>query len=308
MKEKKSDVGLIIFSKKTDQLPIEKINLRILEEIKKQDLKPKIFYYDHFSVFFKKNKLEIFYDNNKINPKKFSFFITQYYFLNQEFSNNMFIVNCLNELGIKVFNSISSANKAKNKRDTLLKLSMNGLPIIPTSINFSGFFLDQHLKRNNNNKIVVKSNNGSMGYGVSVLDSHISFVSFMEFVTNKFQAVDILIQPFVESNNEDYRVFVVGNRIVAGMKRRANGIEFRANVSKGGLGIKFKVSKKMAGIAIRATKILGLDYAGVDIIKDKKGDLMIVEVNSNPGLKIENATGINIAGEIIKHCIKKSKK
>jgi len=303
----KKIIGVLVFSKKYDKTPIEKINSRFIEEIELAGYQAEIFYYDQFSVFFERNKINLYYGNKKFSTQKIICIISQYYFLNAEFSTNMFIVKCLADSGIKVFNSLNSVLLAKNKRETLYKLSQADLPIIPTGINFSQFFLDQQLAHFGKNKIVAKANNGSMGYGVSLLNSSISFISFMEFIGNIYQPSNILIQPFIEVGGEDYRIFVVGNKVITAMKRKAKGIEFRANVSKGGIGSSVKITKNMEKLALQATKILGLDYSGVDIIKDKKGKLYIVEVNSNPGFKIETATNINVVKEIIKHCIKKSK-
>jgi ribosomal protein S6--L-glutamate ligase len=257
-------------------------------------------------VFYSANKLEVYYQKKKINPKKYLYFISQYYFISAEFANNLFIVNALNQLGIKVFNSLSSAIRAKNKRESLFILAQHGLPIIPTGINFSQFFLDQQLKHFGKHKIIAKANIGSMGYGVTVLDSHISFISFMEYMGVKEQPVNILVQPFMDAQAEDYRIFVVGNKVVATIKRKAHGVEFRPNISKGGRGTSIKPNKKIVNLAIKAIKVLGLEYAGVDIMQ-VKNKLMLIEVNSNPGLEIENITGINIVKKIVTHCIKKSK-
>jgi len=303
----KKTIGLLAFSKHTDAPLRERINTRFIEEIEKAGYEGEILYYDLFSVFYKQKSLEIYYDNNKFISKKYLCVIPQYYFLNYQFANNAFIVTCLNQAGVKTFNPLEASQLAKNKRESLFLLAMKGLPIIPTGINFSQFFLDQHLKRNEGKKVVAKANLGSMGYGVSVLDSPISFISFMEFMGATNQPVNTLIQPFVEAQGEDYRVFVVGNKVVAVMKRKAKGIEFRANVSKGGSAQSIRPSKKMADLAVRASRLLGLEYAGVDIVR-VKNKLMIVEVNTNPGLEIEKITGVNVVEKVIKHVIMKAKK
>ena len=304
MKQEKKKVGILLFGSPTKELSKQKKANRFSEEIKKQGFKPEFFFCDLFSIYFEQNKLEIFYNNEKLDLEKIAFFVARYTLSDY---NKMSIANFLEESGVVVYNSFSATFLAKNKRDSLLELSQAGLPIIPTGINFSQYFLDQHLKANLDNPIVVKRNNGSLGTNVAILDSHMSFISFMEFSASKFVPSEILIQPFIDANAEDYRIIVVGNKVVASMKRKANGIEFRANISKGGSGSKIKITKKIADMAIKATKILGLDYAGVDIIKNKQGKLMLVEVNANPGLEIEKITNINVAGEIVKYCIKKSR-
>ena len=102
-----------------------------------------------------------------------------------------------------------------------------------------------------------------------------------------------------ESNGEDIRIFVVGDKIIASMKRSSEVGEFRSNVHRGGSTEVIMPTKKEQSIALNATKHLGLGVAGVDLIRSKKGPLLI-EVNASPGLQgIEAATGLNIAKEII---------
>jgi len=110
----------------------------------------------------------------------------------------------------------------------------------------------------------------------------------------------ILIQRFIEeSNGEDIRIFVVGNKIVASMKRTSEVGEFRSNVHRGGHTEMIKPTGKEQYIALNAVKYLGLGVAGVDLIRSRKGPLLI-EVNASPGLQgIEGATGVNIAGAIV---------
>jgi ribosomal protein S6--L-glutamate ligase len=110
----------------------------------------------------------------------------------------------------------------------------------------------------------------------------------------------ILIQKYIEeSNGEDIRIFVVGNKVIASMKRTSAVDEFRSNVHRGGFTEAIEPTAKEQYIALNATKHLGLGVAGVDIIRSKNGPLLI-EVNASPGLQgIEVATGVNIAKEII---------
>ena len=118
---------------------------RLAQEIKSMGLLPEIFYCDLFSVFFKQNKLEIFYNNKKFNPHKFLCFLPRYSLTNGELYNRFSIVDFLNKLGVRTFNSPQAALLAKNKRDSSALLALHGLPIIPTGINYSQFFLDEHL-------------------------------------------------------------------------------------------------------------------------------------------------------------------
>jgi ribosomal protein S6--L-glutamate ligase len=110
----------------------------------------------------------------------------------------------------------------------------------------------------------------------------------------------ILIQKYIEeSNGEDIRIFVVGNKVVASMKRSSAVDEFRSNVHRGGNTEIIEPTPKEKYIALKATEYLGLGVAGVDLIRSRKGPLLI-EVNASPGLQgIEAVTGVNIAKEII---------
>ena len=111
----------------------------------------------------------------------------------------------------------------------------------------------------------------------------------------------ILMQEYIEeANGEDIRIIVVGSKIVASMKRTSALEEFRSNVHRGAETTAIIPTPKEQEIAINAVKFLGLGVAGVDLLRSKRGPLLI-EVNASPGLKgIEAATGINVAKEIIK--------
>ena len=110
------------------------------------------------------------------------------------------------------------------------------------------------------------------------------------------------MQEFVkESNSEDIRAFVVGNKVVAAMKRIGSKNDFRSNIHQGGRGEITELTEEEKAIAIKSAKLLNLPIAGVDIIRSKRGPL-VLEVNSTPGLQgIEEFTKVNVAGEIINY-------
>ena len=113
---------------------------------------------------------------------------------------------------------------------------------------------------------------------------------------------NVLIQKFVkESGGSDVRAFVIGNRVVAAMRRKAAPGEFRSNVHRGGSTELVQLDPETEKTAIRAAQIMNLQVAGVDMLESNSGP-QVLEVNSSPGLEgIEKATGIDIAGEIIEH-------
>ena len=112
----------------------------------------------------------------------------------------------------------------------------------------------------------------------------------------------MLLQRFIsESSGRDIRAFVVGDRVVAAMRRVASGDEFRSNVHRGGSAEAIEIEPAFERTAVQAAQIMGLRVAGVDMLEGRNGPL-ILEVNSSPGLQgIETATGLDVAGSVIDH-------
>jgi len=146
--------------------------------------------------------------------------------------------------------------------------------------------------------VVIKLLEGTQGIGVILApDSKVA-----EAVIETLQSTrqNVLIQQFIaESKGRDVRAFVVGDRVVAAMRRTAVGDEFRSNVHRGGTTEAIELSDEVKKVAVNAAQIMGLRVAGVDMLESDRGPL-VMEVNSSPGLEgIEGATGLDIAGVII---------
>lgn len=148
--------------------------------------------------------------------------------------------------------------------------------------------------------VVIKLIEGTQGIGVLLAETVNAAESIIELLQSQKQ--NVLIQKFVaESKGKDIRAFVVGDQVVAAMRRVAQGQEFRSNVHRGGIAEPVELSQEYIDTAVRATQILGLRVAGVDMLEGKDGP-QIMEVNSSPGLEgIENATGLDIAGAVIEY-------
>jgi len=146
--------------------------------------------------------------------------------------------------------------------------------------------------------VILKLLQGTQGIGVILADS----VKVAEAIIETLQSTrqNVLIQKFVsESRGRDVRAFVIGGRVVAAMRRVATGDEYRSNVHRGGVTETVTLTAEYERTAIRAAQIMGLNVAGVDMLEDKDGPL-VMEVNSSPGLEgIETATGLDIAGMVI---------
>lgn len=191
-----------------------------------------------------------------------------------------------------------SITRARNKVRTLQILSRKHIPIPETLFSINPDDIEEQIELLGGPPVIIKLQEGTQGLGVILAETKKSAKSIID----TFYKMDtsILIQKYVEeSNGEDIRIFVVGNKVIASMKRTSAVGEFRSNVHRGGFTEAIEPTAKEQYIALNATKHLGLGVAGVDIIRSKKGPLLI-EVNASPGLQgIEAATGVNIAKEII---------
>ena len=154
--------------------------------------------------------------------------------------------------------------------------------------------------------LVIKLLEGSQGRGVVLAETH----KAAESVIDAFRELDanFLIQQYVkEAGGADIRAFVIGERVVAAMMRQAREGEFRANLHRGGTAQVVKLTPEERATAVRAARTIGLNVAGVDILRGRDGPL-VLEVNSSPGLEgIEGATGKDIAGMIIAFLEKRAK-
>lgn len=146
--------------------------------------------------------------------------------------------------------------------------------------------------------VVIKLLEGTQGIGVILAPTAKVAEAIIETLHGTNQQV--LIQRFVkESRGKDIRALVVGDRVVAAMRRRAQGDEFRSNVHRGGSVEKVDLDPAYTEVAVRAAHIMGLRVAGVDMLEGDEGPL-VMEVNSSPGLQgIEAATRLDVAGEIV---------
>jgi len=195
--------------------------------------------------------------------------------------------------------------KARDKWLSLQLLLANGIAV-PTSLLGGLETKANDAVRHIGTPIILKTLSGSQGIGVVLAEQPQSAVSMLE--TLKQANVPTLAQEFIaEAQGADLRCFVVGNRIIAAMQRIGQAGEFRANCHRGARAEKVILTEQEKHVALNATKVLGLDVAGVDLIRSANGPL-VLEVNASPGLEmIEKTSGIDIALQMIlyleqKHC------
>ena len=146
--------------------------------------------------------------------------------------------------------------------------------------------------------VVIKLLEGTQGIGVILAPDNKVAEAVVETLQSTKQ--NVLIQQFIaESRGKDVRALVVGDRVVAAMRRVAQGDEFRSNVHRGGRTELVDLDEEYERVAVQAAQIMGLRVAGVDMLESDHGPL-VMEVNSSPGLEgIEGATGLDIAGAIV---------
>ncbi len=146
--------------------------------------------------------------------------------------------------------------------------------------------------------VIIKLIEGTQGIGVLLAETEKTAEAIIEMLQSQKQ--NVLIQKFVaESKGKDVRALVVGDEVVAAMRRVAQGQEFRSNVHRGGMTEQIELDENYRQTAIRAAQIMGLRVAGVDMLEGKDGP-QVLEVNSSPGLEgIEKCTQLDVAGSIV---------
>ncbi len=197
----------------------------------------------------------------------------------------------------------NSANAITNSRDKLRSLQI--LSRHDLGIAASTFVRDRHdvqpaIARVGGAPVIIKLLEGTQGIGVILAPDGKVAEAIIE--TLQTTGTNVLLQQFIkESKGRDVRAFVVGDRVIAAMRRTASGDEFRSNVHRGGSTEQIELSPEFERTAVRAAQIMGLRVAGVDMLEGDEGPL-ILEVNSSPGLEgIEGATDLDIAGAIVDH-------
>ncbi len=210
------------------------------------------------------------------------------------------VVKQFEALGMYTVNGSASIAQSRDKMRSLQILTHAGLRVPRSVLTRTPRGLKQSVERVGGLPVVMKLLRGTQGVGVMLVSVPVTAGSVFDTLQDLEQ--DVIIQQFIaEGGGRDYRVFVIGEKVVGTMMRTAPSGEFRSNLHRGGEGSIIKLPKTYERAAIRAAKTLGVEVAGVDIIESKSGPL-ILEVNSSPGFEgIEAATGLNIAGMIVKY-------
>jgi len=212
------------------------------------------------------------------------------------------IVRQLEMQGVYTVSSSIAINRSRDKLRTLQLLARAGVGIPKTIVSRNSTDIDDLIDKVGGTPVIIKLARGTHGNGVVLAESKKAAKSVLQalYLSNE-DGTNILLQEFVEeSAGMDIRAFVVGGRVVASMKRQSLDDDFRSNLHRGGEGTVVKMTEEETKMAIKAAKAMGLNIAGVDLMRSARGPL-VLEVNSSPGFGIEKVTGRNVAAPIIEY-------
>ena len=224
---------------------------------------------------------------------------------------DIYLAKRLEEMKIPLFNSSYSIETCDNKILTALALKgevdMPKTIIAPKTFENVNYNDKEFLKKSGEIlkfPLIIKEAFGSFGKQVYLAEN----LKMAEEIVDSLGHKDFLMQEFIKtSKGRDVRINVVGDKVVCSMLRFSDS-DFRSNVSNGGKAVAYKISKEQEEIALKCTKKLKLDFAGVDVLFGENEKPIICEVNSNPHFKSSyEATGVDMAEEIIKYILEKVK-
>jgi ribosomal protein S6--L-glutamate ligase len=218
-------------------------------------------------------------------------------------SYGLAVVRQFDMLGIPVLNTALAIARSRDKLRAMQLLTRKDLDIPITVCTKTASHIDAALALVGGPPAIVKLHQGTQGIGVMLAETRQAVESTLEAFWTLGQ--DIILQEFIaESRGKDVRAIVVGKRVVAAMRRRAQKGEFRSNLHRGAEPEAIPLDQldpRYTKAAIEACKVMALEVAGVDMLETRGGP-KILEINSSPGLEgIERATGQNVAGAVIRH-------
>ncbi len=208
------------------------------------------------------------------------------------------VVRQFEMMGVFTPNESQAISRSRDKLRCLQLLAREGIGLPVTGFAHSTKDIDGLINTVGGAPLVIKLLEGTQGIGVVLAETDQAATSVIE----AFRGLNanILVQEFIaEAKGSDLRCFVVGERVVASMKRQAVEGEFRSNLHRGGTADQVKLTPEERSTAVRAAKTMGLKVAGVDLLRSNHGPV-VMEVNSSPGLEgIEKASGIDVSEKII---------
>ncbi|MCB0341161.1 MAG: RimK family alpha-L-glutamate ligase [Bdellovibrionales bacterium] len=267
---------------------------RLIEAGKKRGHQLKVLNTLKFSIDLEEGSPDLYYKQKRINHfdailPRIGASITYY---------GTAVVRQFQQMDIYCANSADGILNSRDKLRSLQILSRHKIGIPATTFVKDKKDVLPAIERVGGAPVIIKLLEGTQGIGVLLAHTQDVATSIIELLQSQKQ--NVLIQKFVaESKGKDIRAIVVGDQVVASMRRVAQGQEFRSNVHRGGKTEFVELDQIYKETAIRATKIMGLGIAGVDMLEGKDGP-QIMEINSSPGLEgIETCSNLDVAGAFI---------
>lgn len=209
-------------------------------------------------------------------------------------------------MGVYPLNESVAISRSRDKLRSLQLLSRDGVGLPTTVFAHRTSDANELLKLAGGAPVIIKLLEGTQGIGVVLGETPRA----AESIIQAFGGVqtNILVQQFVkEANGEDIRCLVIGNKVIAAMMRKGKDGDFRSNLHRGGSAKLIKITPTERATAVKAAKAMGLNVCGVDMLRSNDGPV-VMEVNSSPGLEgLENATKVDVAGQIIEFLEKNAK-
>jgi ribosomal protein S6--L-glutamate ligase len=208
------------------------------------------------------------------------------------------VLRQLEMMGVWPLNESVAIGRSRDKLRSLQLLARRGIGLPVTAFAHDPKQAEEVLEIAGGAPVVIKLLEGTQGIGVVLGETERSAKSVIEAFRGV--KVNILVQEFIkEAGGTDIRAFVVGERVVASMQRKGAEGDFRSNIHRGGSATSIRITPEERSTAVRAATTMGLNVAGVDMLRSNHGPV-VMEVNSSPGLEgVEKATGVDIADKII---------
>ncbi len=212
------------------------------------------------------------------------------------------VVNQLDMMGVPVLNNAIPIYRSRDKLRALQFLARFGIDIPRTVMCRYRDEVPQSVEMVGGLPCIIKLLRGTQGVGVMIANTMAEVEGMLDTLWTLGQ--EILLQELVEeSRGKDVRALVIGDRVVAAMRRTARAGEFRSNIHRGGVAEALVLEREYAEAAVKAARVMGLEVAGVDMLEARSGP-RIMEVNSSPGFEgLEAVTGVDIATPYIEHAV-----
>ena len=266
---------------------------RLVEEGKKREIEVEVVDPMKFSLFVANGDINVTY---KGEPFAFDAIIPR--IGHSITKHGVAVLRHLEQLDVWTANTGQGILQSRDKLHASQILARNNIPVPRTTYVRDTLDIGAAIESVGGLPVVIKVTSGTQGQGVFLRHTLHEAKNLVQGLLMTGRS--ILIQEYiVESHGKDLRALVVGDKVVASMRRRARGREFRSNYHLNGTVEKVDLPDDIAEVACRAARVLGLHIAGVDLLESDQGPL-VLEVNSSPGLEgIEKASGVNVAGEIV---------